>query len=248
MSLEEPFERLGLSRQETAVYLSTLRLGIAKASEIAQKAQATREAVYYTLKLLKEKGFVSEVIRSGVKHYNATSPARLAEIIEEERQQKARALEDALPELEKIRRTAIKRPKIEVYEGIEGFKSIASKLLERENRQFRCYVSGNVLEWLPHFHAQFRRKRKEKNISIRTISERTELVEGIRKLDEEELRETRFNDGLLDGTSLIYYILDDAVVIVKANETEQLGIYIEEENLALLQKNIFEVLWEKSQS
>lgn len=240
-------ERLGLSKQESAVYLSALRLGIAKASEIAQKARIKREAAYYTLNLLKEKGFIGEVIRSGVKHYTATRPARIKEIIEEEKQQKELALEEALPELERLRETALSRPKIEVYEGIEGFKTIASKLLERKDRQFLCYVSGRVLEWLPHFHTQFRRKRKEQNIRIRTISERTPLVEEIQLQDKKELRETRFADDIFQGTSTIYYILEDAVVIIKANESEQLGIYIEEENLARLQKNIFEKLWREAE-
>lgn len=60
-------EKIGLTKQESAVYISALKLGVAKASEIAQKANVKREACYYTLKLLHERGLISEVIKSGVK-------------------------------------------------------------------------------------------------------------------------------------------------------------------------------------
>jgi len=40
-----------------------------------------------------------------------------------------------------------------------------------------------------------------------------------------------------------YYILQDAILILKANEKEQLGIYIKEESTAKIQKRIFESMW-----
>lgn len=246
MVVEQDLEQIGLSKQEASIYLSTLKLGIAKASQIAQKSGIKRGGSYYTLKLLKEKGYISEVIKSGVQYYSAVSPERILDIIEEEKQRKKEIVQNMIPDLKEMQNIAIERPLIEIYEGYEGFKTIFSKLIEKPNQKFRCYMSAAILDYLPHFHEQFRKRRSGKKISITTITERTETLEEIKKFDKRELRETRFNDALLKDTNILYYILEDAVVIIRANKKEQLAIYLKDKNLAQLQKNIFDKEWRES--
>ena len=243
MEIKHALEDIGLNNQEASVYLTTLKLGVAKASAIAQKTGIRRGGVYYTLKLLKQKGFISEVIKSGVTYYSAASPERILDLIEEERDQKKKTIKDILPELKGLQTTALERPQIEIYEGPEGFKTIFSKLIEKPKQHFSCYLSAHILEYMPYFHTQFRKRRSAKHISIRTITERTPQLEEIKNLDNKERRETRFNNKLFKQSEILYYILDDAIVIIKANKKEQLAIYIKEKNLAHLQKNIFEQLW-----
>ena len=246
MTLESALESIGLSRQEAIVYLSALKLGVAKASQIAQKAGITREAVYYILKLLQKKGFVSEAIKSGVKYYSAVSPKRILEIIEEEKQQKTETIQEVLHEFESLQKVALTRPQIEVYEGPEGFKTIVAKLVEKENQEICSYVPEKTLHFLPTFHLQFRRRRRERNVRMRVITEKTSLMEEIKKKDKEELRETRFNDKIIKKIEAAYFILPDAIVMIRATEKEQIGVYIKEENTAKLQKNIFEQVWKAS--
>ncbi len=246
MEIQQYLEKIGLNKQESLVYLNTLKLGIAKASEIAQKANIKREASYYILKTLQEKGFISEVIKSGVKHYSAIQPKRILEIIEEEKQQKAESIKEILPELEALQKIALTRPKIEVYEGVGGFKTISAKLVEKENQELYAYIPEKILEFLPAFHPQFRRKRKEKKIHLKVITEKTKAMLNLKKKDKEELRRIRFNDGVIKNLNSVLYILKDAILILKANEKEQLGVYIKEESIAGLQKNIFEKIWKDS--
>ena len=246
MSIESSLQKVGLTRQEAAVYLSALKLGVAKASEIARKAGVKREAAYYILKVLQEKGFVSEVIKSGVKHYSAVQPKRIRGIIEEEKQQKTEAINTVLPELEALQKIALERPEIEVYEGVEGFKTIVSKLVEKENEIICCYVPEKILHFLPTFHQQFRRRRREKNVRIRLITERTKYMQDLKKIDKKELRKTRFNDKAMSKIDSAFFILPKAILIIRANEKEQLGVYIKEESIARLQKNVFEQLWAAS--
>lgn len=247
MSLELTLQRIGLSKQEASVYLAALKLGVAKASEVAQKSNVKREAAYYILKLLQEKGFISEVIKSGVKHYSAVQPKRILEIIDEEKQQKTEAIKEMLPELETLQKIALTRPTIEVYEGVEGFKTIVSKLVEKQNQEIHAYVPEKTLHFLPTFHLQFRRRRKEKNVKIKVITEKTQFMQEIKSKDKEELRQTKFNDKIMKNISSAYFILPEAIVIIKANEKEQIGVYIKEENTARLHKNIFKEIWQNSQ-
>lgn len=248
MALENELEKLGMNKKEALIYLASLKLGLAKASEIARKASVGREAVYYLLKLLQQKGYVSEVIKSGVKYYSATQPKTIIELIDEDRRQKVETVQEILPDLEALQKMALSKPKIEVYEGVDGFKNVVSKLVEKENKIVYGYVSEKALHFLPTFHLQFRRKRKERNIKVKMITEKSKLIREMKKRDKEELRETRFNDQVIKSSESAYFILDDAVVLIKANEKEQLGVYIKEESNALLQKKIFEQVWKMSKS
>jgi len=246
MDIESNLEKIGLSKQEAKVYLSTLKLGLAKASEIAQKSGIKREASYYILKSLQEKGFISEVVKSGVKYYNVASPKRILEIIEEEKQKKRGIIRELMPELASLQKVALTKPKIEFYEGSEGLKTAASIMVKEKNQVIYSYVPEKILHFIPYFHPQFRIRRKENNVFLKVISEKTKIIEDLKRKDKEELRETRFNDKIIKGIDSAYYILKDAIIILKANEKEQSGIYIKEESTAKLQKSIFGELWKIS--
>jgi len=246
MEIESSLEKVGLSKQEVNIYLSSLKLGLAKASQIAQKAKIKREATYYVLRLLHEKGFISEVIKSGVKYYSAIPPRRILEIIDEEKREKTESIKAVLHELEGLQQTAFSSPKVEFYEGVEGFKTVVSILLQERNQTVYCYVPESILHFLPSFHPQFRRKRKEKKVFLKLITERTKTMKEVKKLDKEELRETKFNDKIISGLDVAYYVLSKGIIILKGNEKEQLGIYIKEEGVAKLHKNIFEEVWKMS--
>jgi len=243
MEIESVLQKIGLNKQESEVYLNTLKLGLAKASQIAQKTRIRRGAIYYSLKLLKERGLISEVISSGVQHFKAVSPERIIEIIKEEKENQVEAISSILPSLKNIQSTSLEQPLIEVFEGYGGFKSIFSKLLDSSPKQLRCYMSSKILSYLPHFHEQFRKRRLEKGISIRTITEKNQELDEIKKLDKKELRETRYYNNLFLENELLYYILDDAIIIIKGNDKEQIAFYIKEKNLAFLQRNVFDELW-----
>ena len=43
-----------------------------------------------------------------------------------------------------------------------------------------------------------------------------------------------------------FFILPDAILIIRANEKEQLGIYIKETSTAALHKKVFEKIWKDS--
>ncbi len=243
MEIETALEKIGLNRNETSVYINTLKLGTAKVSEIAQKSKVKREACYYILKLLMEKGFISEVIKSGVKYYSATEPGRIMQLIEEEKKEKEEAIGPFIAELKLLQKTSLQKPKIEFYEGLEGLKTTASIMVMKKNQVIDCYFPYKILKYMPHFHPQFRRRRKEMNVRLRLITEKTKEAMGdLKKHDKEELRETRFSE-LVSGLDLAYYILSDGILILKANDNEQLGIYLKEESTAKLQKRIFENLW-----
>jgi len=66
------------------------------------------------------------------------------------------------------------------------------------------------------------------------------------KENKDELRKMRYNNNIMEKMDSAIYILPKGIIIIKATENEKLGIYIEEESIAKIQKKIFEQMWKIS--
>lgn len=72
--MEEVLKSLGLSKNESEIYSFLIRSGENSAGQIIEKTKIHRRNVYDTLSRLVDKGFVSQVTKSGKKFYESTSP------------------------------------------------------------------------------------------------------------------------------------------------------------------------------
>ena len=174
--MEDSLKTLGLSEQERKIYLACLRLGSAKASEIAAHAKIERQASYYTLKLLIKKGLVTETIKSGVQYFSVADPKTLFLRIEEENKMKRDAVKEIIKEQEKLKGIALPKARVEQYEGIEGFKTITREMLEIKDKEIYSYNPEKVIEFMPTFLEPYALKRKERKIKVKVNSERTTLL------------------------------------------------------------------------
>ena len=93
---EQTLMDLGLSQNESKIYISLLETGSTSATKIAQKSGVHRVNVYDSLTKLKEKGLVSELSSEGKKNYQASPPQALKNILKE----KEIRLNKIIPELE----------------------------------------------------------------------------------------------------------------------------------------------------
>jgi sugar-specific transcriptional regulator TrmB len=245
--MEKILQILGLTPQESKVYISCLKLGSAKASEIALKAGIERKASYYTLELLMNRGMITETIKSGVKYYSPIDPKLLLSKIEDERQVKENAIKELLFKVREFENIALKRPEVEQYEGMEGFKTILRELTLNSNAVIKGFVTDKVASFLPVFSMQFRRIRKENKLFLKAITEKTPYMEERKKNDKSELRELRFNESM-NGKDYSLYITQGKVIFVRANEKEQIGVKIDDPSFAELLGNLFDNLWNTSKS
>ena len=82
MSIEPFLQSIGLSEKETKIYLSTLKIQPARASQIALLAEVTRPTAYDLLESLKKKGLIIEEETGGIKYFNAKPPESILSFIE----------------------------------------------------------------------------------------------------------------------------------------------------------------------
>ncbi len=127
-----PLRDLGLTDGEIKVYLATLELGSATKGPIVERAGVASSKVYELLDKLVQKGLVSQVVRSGVRHYESAPPDRLLDYAEEKRlavESQQAAVKKLIPQLEIARSLAGMGSETQVFKGMEGGRTAFGDIL-----------------------------------------------------------------------------------------------------------------------
>jgi len=120
-------EKAGLTPGEAKVYISLLELGQSSITPIITKSGVSTSKSYDILNRLEEKGLVSHIILSGVKHFKAANPNRIIENLEskeEEIKQNLISIKNIIPTLIEKQREKEGNEEAEIYVGIKGLNSV----------------------------------------------------------------------------------------------------------------------------
>jgi len=163
---EEVLRDIGLSPNEARVYEALLHTGEASVQTISIKSKVHRRNVYDSLSKLMEKGLASEVFIKGEKHFKATNPRRLLELIKE----KEEKINHVLSEMENKYAAVEEKEEAYFYRGVEGFKNYLQDILKTKET---VYFIGAKAFWLDprlkHFLPRFERERKKLGIKFKHI-------------------------------------------------------------------------------
>ncbi|MBS3142719.1 hypothetical protein J4464_05020 [Candidatus Woesearchaeota archaeon] len=111
---------LGLTANETHVYLTLLKTGSVSVNTIAEKSGLHRQAVYDALERLLEKGFVSYVLKQGKKHFQGISPENVLEYLKV----KEEKYKSILPELMNLTKLPREDCFVDVYKGKDVVRTV----------------------------------------------------------------------------------------------------------------------------
>lgn len=225
---EDALKAMGLNSKEAQVYLACLRLGSSLVQDIAISAKQNRTSTYDLLSSLEEKGFVSFTISSGKKHYQATNPRNLLGLFRE----KEKIIEESLPELDSLLKSYIEKPKIEVFLGKNGLKTLFEGIL-KESNSFYCIASKKQLfELFTFYFPHFVERRKKKGIKVKILSNEMPF--------DKDAPYKIIKKPLKTAT----WIYSGKIVMVSLEEAEPIGIMIDEKNFYETQKALFEIIWD----
>ncbi len=225
---EDMLRSWGLNDKEIKIYLANLKMGNSTVQKIADYASVNRTSAYDLLKSLEKKGFASYIIQSGKRYYQATNPSKLSDILKE----RENMLKKALPELKAMSESVAKRPKVEVYVGKDGLKTIFEDILDTA-KSFEGIASKKQLfklfkYYLPHFVE----RRKKKGIKVRLINE-TEPYDLSAPY--------KLMKGKIKTATWLY---NGKIAMISLEEAEPMGILIEEKNFFKSQKMMFDFIWD----
>lgn len=122
----EIFRELGFTEREIKVYLALLELGSTTVGPITTKTKLQAAKVYETLDKLKDKGLVSFIVISKTKHFSASDPKEILNLIEERK----RRFKGVLEELRLKQKYAESKQIAVVHEGFKSFKALFNRIAD----------------------------------------------------------------------------------------------------------------------
>lgn len=136
------FQELGLSKNESAVYETMLRLGKTSASHISKEASVTYGRIYEILGSLEEKGLV-KIIPEKTKQFMPADPNNLKELIKA-KQEKLVKLNEEVEKLKEVYNNHEKEV-VEIVKGKRNFFKILKNLKKAESYQYGIKYNFSTL-------------------------------------------------------------------------------------------------------
>ena len=242
MVIKQALLNMGLTDGESQVYLALIELGKCTTGKITKKANISSSKVYEVLQRLQTKGFVGYVIENGTRYYDATSPKRLLEFLEEKKQgisDSQKKIEDIIPMIEGKRNQAEEHNQTVVYTGKKGPLIVLNEILDNYRNGIRELEGFGTDEenYAKHFPAQLNEYLREgKKLKAK---ERLLYAEGFRSPN--TYASIRYLPKELTQPKRTI-VSGDKVFIVDFNEP-MTTIIIHKKEIAQAYKKQFELLW-----
>ncbi|MBI2564389.1 helix-turn-helix domain-containing protein [Candidatus Woesearchaeota archaeon] len=235
----EVLKEFGLSENEVKVYITLLKTGESGVQNLAKNAGLPRTTTYHLLESLSQKGLVSHIDKNKIRYFQAANPKIIPEILEEQKKH----IKEIIPELLTIAETFTEKPKVEVYEGIKGIKTILEDTLETKKEILHYGDIISLQNSLKYIFPQFINKRVEKKIPIKILCKKEAAHKELLETAKKQYREFKFIPSNYTFKSSIF-IYNKKVAILSLQQEPYYGIIIDNEDFHQTQKNMFELLWQ----
>jgi len=237
-------ESIGLTRNESIVYLTLIKRGMSKTGEILKDSHLNSGKIYEILESLKLKGLVSESIINNVKHFSAAPPKEIIEYIKAKKEalkDEERVIQQALPDLENLRNSSLAELRAVTYLGLRGIKTAADEALSSMKSNEEILAMGVTQMKNSKFNEFWRslaQKRVNKKIIAKHIfSEKSHYFEAFKKM-----KYTQARILTLVTPSAVDVFGKNKVLIFNYNEPASC-ILIYDKNVATSFTNFFYSLW-----
>ncbi len=237
---EEVLETLGLSKNESKVYLTLLEVGNSNVGKIAEKSKLYRPNIYDALDRLKRKGLVNYVSVENKKKYQAAEPEHLLNIL----RQKETMLQGILPQLNLNHQLANQKVEVQVFEGVPAIRNITRRFVEQKDDEIFAFgIPKSVVDLNgAAFHNALHQKRIAKKQMFWHIynSDGTERVKYLKTLPYTKVRIFEHNYPVNTR------ICGDEVTIILYSSEPAISIVIKNQHMADAYRQYFWLLWDQA--
>lgn len=242
--VEKVLMSLGLTGNETKIYLTLLKIGSATAGEITSRCGIHRRNVYDSIERLMEKGLVSSVIINNKKYFQAEEPERFISLIDEKKsllEEQRNIVKEIIPSLKPIQNQSLHTVKF--FKGKEGLKSVYEDIL-KTGKSYIGYGPGEQVEVvLSSYLKHYVRKRLRKKLQARLILEDSARGKWFTK---NKLLDVKYlPDNYSSHAALRIY--GNKVALILFSKDEPLAIVIENKSIADGYRKYFEILWNSAE-
>jgi sugar-specific transcriptional regulator TrmB len=240
MEISALFQRIGLNKKESAIYVALLEGGQATVSEIARRTALHRPAIYRELAHMRKRGLVEKVVHGKQQRYIAAPPERLESLVEQTRAD----FGAALPELHSLYEGSPHRPVVRFLEGKHGVRAVFEDLIRKSQRGdvfYRYSSRKDTTRGDAYLPSSYREDRDRKQLE-RFVITSTATAGGKRP------RLGRMTKVIPPDVDLFAYdvtqiIYRDTVAFI--DYQTEMAFIVESPTIAQFQKRIFKLLFDR---
>ena len=244
----EILEKIGLTKNESTVYLTLLQIGTSKSGKILKKSKLNSGKIYEILESLKLKGLVSESVINNIKHFTSAPPTQILEYIKKKKQEivdEENSIKSALPMLEKLQNNSKKEVQAVTYMGLRGIKTAVDEALDSMKPGEEILAMGVTKlkdTKLNLFWKSWSLKRIQRKINVKMIfSEKSDYLQDFKKMKYTQVRTlTAFTPVTVD-----VFGKDKVLILNYPEPTSCILIY--DKNTATSFTQFFEQMWKTAQ-
>ena len=234
--MEAELQELGLSENETQVYLTLLKTGPLTSYALSKKTNLSRGYLYELLDKLHKKGIISEISIEGKKHYQAAPPKQLISLL----QYKLENLQSILPKLEKIKNQWKEETKIDVFRGKYAYKTLLKDVISTIKTNSEVLTLGIDEKILMSLEPTYL-KRYFSLSQKKKVKEKVLVKEGTKPLQQAKFTKYKYLPEAFIG-KVVQFIYENKVAILTLSEPLNL-IIIEDKEIASTYRTQFNIFW-----
>ena len=251
--IEALLQDIGLSENETKLYIALLRHGQQTITFLSKKAEINRGLGYVLLHALLEKGLVTKGTKGKVIYFSPLDPKQLVSYLEnkkkdiDEKQERVQAM---LGQLAAITNPLTAKPKIRFYDGAEGARTVLESILSAESKTLQAYLSvAETVNFVgADYFARFIQKLKSAGYTLEAIRTREKDKQtggghAVAALETSKKdRRTIRHASQEFAFPMTMFLFDDKIAILSSSE-ENFALIVESREYASMQGKLFELLW-----
>ena len=229
--MKKQLKDVGLTENESKVYLALLELGPVNAGLITRKSGLHRRVVYDIIDRLIKKGLIGYIIRNNVRLFQASDPERILEMLKE----KENNLNEILPQMKNLYSKTREKEETNFYKGKRGLKTIFEDQLNYKEI-FILGASPIAYDVLQFYFKWYDKRRAEKKIKAKIIFHKTDKkikipYSEIRYLPEKYSSPVAIN------------IYGDKLALILWSKENPLAVVIKNKLISEGYKQYFELMW-----
>ncbi|MBD3354371.1 hypothetical protein GF361_00120 [Candidatus Woesearchaeota archaeon] len=247
--IQETLKKVGLTAQESRVYLKLLTLQEARTGLLCKETNIASSNIYKILDSLRKKGLVSYRLQNNIKVFMPSPPEALNELFIKKQKRLEQERKEVTEAISKLKTQKISSPpesNYKYHEGISGIKAMWHEINETmDNSAVMKIYTGkqSSFQRLIGFFKLHHRLRKKKKVQEQMIFPKEAKKLGEKRKDKlTKIKYRQLNNQVEWGVwKDIFYIHDYPV------KKAPRGFLIKDKEIAKTFEQVFDQLWEKKE-
>ena len=176
-------ENLGLTKNESKIYIALLELRSAPAVELINKTGFHRNIIYDNLKRLIEKGLVSSIQKDKKTFFEVAYGDALVGMLEtqqKEIEKKKEFAQKLIPEIERFKQLSKVKEEATIFKGFKGVTGVIDSALKEggEFIAFGASTKEGITKFYKFFFPRWHKERIKKRVKMRILYSEEDRTRG----------------------------------------------------------------------